>query len=140
MPFLKFFPYHFSHSSFTIFPTQQTALHLAARFDMSGSVVRVLVEAGASINALDDLKWSPLYHAAIENPAAVPVLLAANVVKVNLLSKSNWSPLFYAAFNNHSESVIAILKAGSYPHLGKSPLTDFLVSKDIKDLIKSLSN
>ena len=109
-------------------------------FDKSGSGVRTLIEAGASINALDDWQRSPLHIAASRNPAAVPVLLAANVVKVNLLSKSNWSPLFYAAFNNHSESVIAILKAGGDPHLGKSPLTDFLVSKDIKDLIKSLSN
>ena len=92
-------------------------------FDKSGSGVRTLIEAGASINALDDWQRSPLHIAASRNPAAVPVLLAANVVKVNLLSKSNWSPLFYAAFNNHSESVIAILKAGDDPHLGNSPHT-----------------
>ena len=106
---------------------------------MSGAVVRVLVEAGASINALDDLKWSPLYHAAIENPAAVPVLLAGNA-EVNVLDVENESPLLWAAANNFSESVIAILNAGGDPHLGVSPLTDSDVPKDIKDLILSLSN
>ena len=121
------------------FPTQVTALHLAALLDRSGSGVRALIEAGASINALDTIQMTPLHLAAIENPAAVPVLLAANA-KVNLLNRGNKSPLFLAAYWNHRMSVIAILKAGGDPHLGKSPLTDFLVSKDIKDLIKSLSN
>ena len=137
MPFLKFSPYHFSHSSFTIFLTQVTALHLAAWFDKSGSGVRALIEAGASINAFDSYQNSPLHLAAIWNPAAVPVLLAGNA-KVNILNRGNSSPLFFAACWNHPECVVDLCKAGADPHLGKSPLTDS--ETEMRDLIKSLSN
>ena len=98
-----------------------------------------MIEAGASINALDNEQWSPLHHAAIWNPAAAPILLAAEA-KVNLLDKWNSSPLCLAALNNQPASVIALLNAGGNPHLGYSPLTDFEVPKDIKDLIKNHSN
>ena len=121
------------------FSPQMTALHLAAKFS-SGSVVRSLIEAGADVGAQDEPdQKSPLHYAARENPAAVPVLLAANA-EVNLLNSGNYSPLFFAARDNHRESVIAILNAGGDPHLGDSPLTYSDVPKDIKDLIKSLSN
>ena len=98
-----------------------------------------MIEAGASINALDFMQCSPLHWAAIWNPAAVPVLLEANA-EVNLLNTWNKSPLFNAAENNHSECVAALSKAGADPHLGRSPLTDSAVNKDIQTLIKSLSN
>ena len=83
------------------FPTQLTALHLAAEF----------------------------------NPAAVPVLLEANA-EVNVVTGYNSSPLFWAALENHREAVIALCAAGADPHLGRSPLTDSLVSDEMKTLIR----
>ena len=84
------------------FPTQITALHLAAEF----------------------------------NPAAVPVLLEANA-NVNVVNGYNKSPLCWAAFKNHREAVIALCAAGADPHLGDpSPLTDFDVSQEMKNLIR----
>ena len=44
------------------FPTQFTALHLAARFNPAA--VPVLLEANADVNVLNGTKWSPLFWAA----------------------------------------------------------------------------
>ena len=108
-------------------------------YDKSGSGVRALIEAGAEINALNDRQRSPLHFAAYCNPAAVPILLAANA-EVNLLDRYNESPLFNAADNNQPKCVVDLCKAGADPHLGRSPLTDSDVPKEIQDLIESLSN
>ena len=119
------------------FLTQYTALHLAAMFDRSGSGVRALIEAGAEINALQSTQVSPLHIAAGWNPAAVPILLAANA-EVNISDWVNNSPLFYAAMQNQPESVAALCKAGADP---RSLVANSLaVKKEMRTLIKSLSN
>ena len=94
------------------------------------------------LSMVSPLDWmdSPLHFAAYWNPAAVPILLAANA-EVNLLNKYNNSPLFLAAYGNHPECVVDLCnKAGADPHLGNSPLTSSRVKTEMRDLIKSLSN
>ena len=133
----------------TLFPTQLTPLHLAARFENSATVVNTLVQAGANVDALDSFQKSPLHLASMWNPAVVPVLIGAGC-KVNLLDNIQRSPLYYAALSGKDRSaVLALLQAGADPHLGESPftiiccqhgqspLTDSLVSDDMKALIKS---
>ena len=112
-----------------------TALHLAAQFKSSASVVRALIEAGANVNARTGSQNSPLHYAALCNPEAVPLLLKAGA-DPNMLNSGQWSPLAYAAENNFKESVIALCAAGADPRLGKSPLEDSGVREGIKDLIK----
>ena len=80
-------------------------------------------------------QWTALHYAAVNNPSAVPILLEANA-EVNVMDGGNQSPLFYAARNNYREAVIALCAAGADPHLGRSPLTDFLVSEEMKNLIR----
>ena len=142
------------------FPTQITALHLAAIYNPAA--VPVLLEANAEVNLLDSDKvkldfmryeystfsftivtlrpfptqQTALHLAAYYNPAAVPVLLEANA-EVNVVDGSNRSPLFDAAENNHREAVIALCVAGADPHLGDpSPLTVSWISEDMKNLIR----
>ena len=68
--------------SFTIvilqpFPTQLTALHLAARFNPAA--VPVLLEANPDVNVLNGTKWSPLFWAArSKQEASVVALMAAS--------------------------------------------------------------
>ena len=58
------------------FPTQSTALHLAAYYNPAA--VPVLLEANAEVNALDYWDYSPLYYAARKkHREAVIALLAA---------------------------------------------------------------
>ena len=119
------------------FPTQMTALHLAARYKSSGPVVQVLIEAGAEIEARADWQMTPLHFAAFYNTEGVDQLIKANA-KVNVLSRGNESPLSYAARENRRDSVVALCKAGADPDLGHSPLTSSGVSSEMKLLIKSL--
>ena len=126
-----------------------TPLHLAVEFKSSATVVNTLCEAGADVDALNSDQMSPLHLASIGNPAVVPVLIGAGC-KVNLLDNIQRSPLYYAALSGKDRSaVLALLQAGADPHLGESPftiiccqhgqspLTDSLVSDDMKALIKS---
>ena len=123
----------------TLFPTQLTPLHLAARFENSATVVNTLVQAGANVDALNSNQQSPLHLASSGNPAVVPVLIGAGC-KVNLLNKYQHSPLYHAAKDSQDRAAVAALMAAAAdPHLGKSPLKDRDVSKEMKDYIKSLS-
>ena len=116
-----------------------TPLHLAARFKSSATVVSTLVQAGANVDALDSWQRSPLHWASEKNPAAVPVLIGGGC-KVNLLDKYQVSPLYNAArVSKDRSAVAALMSAAADPHLGRSPLTDYLVSDEMKDYIRSLS-
>ena len=117
-----------------------TPLHLAAIFKSSTTVVSTLVQAGSNVDALDSCQMSPLHYASIGNPAVVPVLIGAGC-KVNLLNKLQASPLYYAARDSEDRSAVAaLMSAAADPHLGNpSPLTDPLVSDEMKDYIRSLS-
>ena len=117
-----------------------TPLHLAARFENSATVVNTLVQAGANVDALDSYQRSPLHLASKWSPAVVPVLIGGGC-KVNLLDSLQWSPLYYAArFSRDRSAVAALMRAAADPHLGKSPLTAYVVSDEMKDYIRSLSN
>ena len=122
-------------TSLSIF--QLTVLHLGATFNCSAELVKILIEAGADVDAVDSDQSSPLHYASGWNPAIVPVLLEAGA-KVNVLNNLQWSPLFYAAYNEQEASVVALMAASADPHLGDSPLTSSAVSEEMKALIKSL--
>ena len=99
-----------------------------------------LVQAGANVDALNSDQQSPLHSASSGNPAVVPVLIGAGC-KVNLLNCMQYSPLFLAARSSKDRSAVAaLMSAAADPHLGRSPLTDLLVSDEMKDYIRSLSN
>ena len=110
---------------------------MAVRFNCSAELIRILIEAGADVNAVNSAQQSPL-HEASKNPVVVPVLLEAGA-KANILDNINRSPLFHAAYFKQDASVSALMGAIADPHLGNSPLTHPDVSKEMKDLIKSLS-
>ena len=122
-------------TSLSIFQT--TVLHLAAQKQCSAELVKILIEAGADVDAVNSRQHSPLHVASEWNPAIVPVLLEAGA-KVNVLDNAQKSPLFLAAWFNQEASVVALMAASADPHLGESPLTSSDVSDEMKALIKSL--
>jgi len=97
-----------------------TALHLAAQFKSSATVVRALIEAGADVDALNSNLSSPLHRASLWNPAVVPILLEAGAT-VNVLNKWRETPLCYAVLQDHRSAIEALLAAGADPLLGESP-------------------
>ena len=68
--------FSFTNNILQPFPTQSTALHLAAYYNPAA--VPVLLEANAEVNVVNGRNWSPLYWAALKNHReAVIALLAA---------------------------------------------------------------
>ena len=57
------------------FPTQSTALHLAAYYNPAA--VPVLLEANARVNVVDGFNWSPLFSAAYKNHREAVIALCA---------------------------------------------------------------
>ena len=56
---------------------QKSPLHYASEWNPA--VVPVLLEAGAKVNVLNNLQWSPLFYAAYnEQEASVVALMAAS--------------------------------------------------------------
>ena len=67
--------FSFTNNILQPFPTQQTALHLAALFNPAA--VPVLLEAHADVNVVDSRNRSPLFEAAMENHREAVIALCA---------------------------------------------------------------
>ena len=119
----------------SLFPTQVTALHLAAWKKTSVPVVSALLEAGSDPNVRDSEQSSALHWAAVYNAQIIPVMIQHGA-EVNLLDCYNSSPLYRAAVNNNRDAVVALCNAGGDPRLGDNPLTHSRVREDTKQIIK----
>lgn len=96
-----------------------TALHYAASFegsgDNGGSGVRVLLEAGAHIEAKTDVGYSPLHTAAnCELPSrGVICALLEGEANVNVLDESKQTPLHIACLKSKVHTVELLLQWGA---------------------------
>ena len=86
-----------------------TNMHRAAR-DNDVTQIKALVAAGASVEAQDDTKSTPLHYAAWKGHAdAIKALVAAGA-SVEAQDDDKKTPLHYAASQGHADA-ISILKA-----------------------------
>jgi uncharacterized protein len=92
----------------------ESALALAA---LSGhqEVVRVLVQAGARINASG---WGALHYAVFSGHADIVRYLVDRGADVNARAPNHHTALMLAARNGHREIVRVLLAAGANPDLG----------------------
>lgn len=90
-----------------------TPLHLAASLDQAAAI-RVLVEAGADLEAKLDDGWTPLHLAAQGHPEAVSALLDT---KADLEARlyNHWTPLHLASSGNHAAIALRLLERGADP-------------------------
>ena len=82
------------------FPTQQTALHLAAWYNLSA--VPVLLEYNADVNVLDRWNKSPLYNAATKNHREAVIALCAAGANPRLGN----SPLTHSGVSDEMKNLI----------------------------------
>ncbi|KAF0774737.1 hypothetical protein AaE_001561 [Aphanomyces astaci] len=93
-----------------------TPLHAAA---MAGcaATVQVLLDAGASVDELNNQLSTPLHHACYcthDNTDVVAALVRANA-NVNVQDKNHSTPLIVAAKKNQVGACSLLLKAGADP-------------------------
>ena len=103
----------------------QTALHLAAYCDRPVTL-KVLIEAGADVNAQDSEGITSLSFATQEdNPMIVMELIKAGA-DVNLARPNGATPLHMAAQRGHEGCVVALIRDGADVHrrteMGNTPI------------------
>ena len=111
-----------------------TALHLAARFNPSGAVIRALVDAGADLHLRDNAGRAPVHLAAWQNPsvAVIKALIDAGA-DLSMPNDRGWTPLNLAARSRSEKVFEALLGAGAVP-AGAEPGSNVVVSEFLEDI------
>ena len=92
--------------------SQYTPLLLEAARNGDVERLRLLVDAKAFVNSVDNEGRTVIYSAAREGHAeCVKLLLSAPAVDVNKANQNGWTPLNVAACNGHAECVKLLLSA-----------------------------
>ena len=103
----------------------RTPLHVASAAGRSG-VVRVLLDAGADINARADGDWTALHWASMRCHADVVRLLVGASANLHVVAEDGSSALFWAVRGKCEECASILLDAGSDPNVpdtcGRTPL------------------
>lgn len=91
-----------------------TALHHAA-FKGRLDVVKLLIGAGADVNAEDNSGGTPLHAAVIGGHADVAGFLIASGANIEAKEADGWTPLYTAAYTGRKELVMLLLAKGADP-------------------------
>ncbi len=94
---------------------QQTALMWAAH-EGNAEVAKILIEAGANVNARSMFGWTPLLFAARQGQVATIDALVAGVARINEALPDGTSALVTAVQGLNYEAAIALLKHGIDPN------------------------
>ncbi|KAJ3408274.1 hypothetical protein HDU80_006314 [Chytriomyces hyalinus] len=73
------------------------------------SVIRVLIDYGASCDAVDGHGWTPLFYAALAGRTEAAMMLLECGASVDLLDRDGWTPLHWAAENTHQDMMHLLL-------------------------------
>ena len=91
----------------------RTALFNAARTDASAAIVRVLLEAGSDVNALDGFKQSVLHAATLGNDTETVRQIVAAGGDVNAIDGAGLTPLIHASASRNLDVVRLLLAKGA---------------------------
>ena len=97
-------------------PDGRTALMLAS-FNGHTASARLLLEAGAPVDARDQIQRTALMYGCTGANLELVGLLIENKAEVNLVDgEESWTPLMFAAAEGQSGVVSLLLAAGADPH------------------------
>ena len=88
-----------------------TALHFAARFGKE-AVTAQLLQAGASVSAVDNVYGStPLHYAALNGKSSIANLLLQSNASHTAVDKNGRTPAQYATHQGHGDLAASLLEA-----------------------------
>lgn len=123
-----------------LYPTRSTLLH-SASWRGSLKCVKVLINAGADVNAKDWYDLTPLHCACTESSLACAKVLVEANANVNAPSNSGRTSLHYACKTSHRDGadiVQLLLEAGADATIkdngGQLPI-DLAYNKEIKHIV-----
>ncbi|MBT3272551.1 MAG: hypothetical protein HN368_05310 [Spirochaetales bacterium] len=102
---------------------QLTPLMVAARYN-SAEVVNILIEAGAEINAVDNVENSALRYAISYNAADAVRGLADAGADVNAVAKLGITPLIVVSMRGTPEMASILIQAGADPYVADQDPTE----------------
>lgn len=96
----------------------KTCLHNAVTFNSNIEVLKVLVDAGSDINAVDKNGFTPLmFSTDYDFTDTALFLIEQENINLNLSNSYGFTALHYAARNENIEIVCKLLAAGADPHI-----------------------
>ncbi|KAF3029794.1 hypothetical protein E8E15_007980 [Penicillium rubens] len=97
-------------SLFDSIPQNQTALHVAAYWNLTGTIGS-LVESGLSTSLADTHGWTPLHYSCANSHFSSSEILVRNGADVDATDDQDWTPLFWASFTGSLDIVRLLLSA-----------------------------
>jgi ankyrin repeat protein len=97
---------------FESLPTLQTALHVAAYWNLSGACRRLL-ESGHDAASVDSQNWTPLHWAAANGHLEVVRILIGSNANLDSQDSVGWTPLVWASFGGYLAATQELLRAGA---------------------------
>ncbi|KAJ5503927.1 hypothetical protein N7463_006801 [Penicillium fimorum] len=95
-------------SLFDSIPQNQTALHVAAYWNLTGTL-RTLIDSGLSTSLADTHGWTPLHYSCANRHFSSAEILVRNGADVDATDHQGWTPLFWASFTGSLEIVHLLL-------------------------------
>lgn len=95
-------------SLFDSIPQDQTALHVAAYWNLTGTL-RTLIESGLSTSLTDTHGWTPLHYSCANGHFSSAEILVRNGADVDATDNQDWTPLFWASFTGSLDIVRLLL-------------------------------
>lgn len=106
-------------SLFDSIPQDQTPLHVAAYWDLTGTL-KTLIESGLSTSLKDTHGWTPLHYSCANGHFSSAEILVRNGADVNATDNQEWTPLFWASFTGSLDIVRLLLsKHAKYTNSSK---------------------
>lgn len=106
-------------SLFDSIPQDQTALHVAAYWNLTGTL-KALIESGLSTSLTDTHGWTPLHYSCANGHFSSAEILVRNGADVDATDNQEWTPLFWASFTGSLDIVRLLLsKHAKYTNRSK---------------------
>jgi ankyrin repeat protein len=97
-------------SLFDSIPQNQTALHVAAYWNLAGTL-RTLIESGLSTSLADTHGWTALHYSCANSHFSSADVLVRSGADVDATDDQDWTPLFWASFTGSLDIVRLLLSA-----------------------------